>query len=79
MADIPRFIRARRAPQYCARYADTCGAPRIVDLRRPRSNFDMIENECRGLVTMRRILSQVRQRRRKHSGHRRLERTGGDP
>ncbi len=51
------------APVLRARYADTCGAPRIVDLRRPRSNFDMIEKECRGLVTMRRILSQVRQHR----------------
>lgn len=61
MADTPLSIRARRTPGYYARRAEGRGKPRFLDLRRPKSNFDLVEIDYRGLVTMRRILSQVRQ------------------
>jgi len=38
--------------------------PEFIDLRRPHSNFDMIDKRFSGLTTLRRIMSQVR----KHGG-----------
>src|SRR4030042_1010793 len=61
MADVPLSLRAKRGPEYYARCAGSRGEPRFLDIRRPKSNFDLVEMECGGLVTMRRILSQVRQ------------------
>lgn len=61
MVDIRASIRARRSPRHYARCVGSHNTPRIVDLTRPRSNFDLIEQEYYGLVTMRRALSQVRQ------------------
>ena len=62
MAETLLYFEPRREREYYARSAEAHGVTSYVDLRRPRSNFDLVETEYEGLTTLRRILSQVRQR-----------------
>jgi len=61
MAEMPFYFEPRRPREYYARSAEAHGKPSCVDLKRPKSNFDLVEKEYEGLTTLRRILSQVRQ------------------
>ncbi len=61
MAEPLLYFEPRREREYYARSAEAHGKTSYVDLRRPRSNFDLVETEYEGLTTLRRILSQVRQ------------------
>lgn len=49
-----------RDTQYYAR-TTTGNTPQFIDLQRPYSNFDFVDNEFQGLPSLRRIMSQVRQ------------------